>query len=163
MILMCCGVWACAVRSVLRSTGAESFSRVLAETAARYCWIEPVARLPGMDRLRCQLTNVPAVGTLHASFAGAIKMYADESDGVVTLEGAPAQDFSRMQDAARRLQAMLSSASVLTSAELKRFRREVAKSVHPDLCPDEYKKEAEELMKSVNVLVAQALDASARP
>ncbi len=106
--------------------------------------------------------NLAAGGKLQPVFAGGINDYADESVGPSRPDDIPAQDCSRLLEAAGRVRAALLSSAALTPAEVKRFRREAAMIVHPDLCSGEHKRVAEELMKSINALVAAALDGRPR-
>lgn len=151
------------VTSVLRSTGAVSFSQALAEAAAKRWLLDSGAVGRGTDRLSCQLTNLAAGGKLQPTIGGAPNDYADESVGAARPDDIAAQECSSMHEAAGRVRAALLSSSALSRAELKQLRREVAMIVHPDRCSGEHKQVAEELMKSINALVAAALDGRTRP
>lgn len=139
------------VNSASRSIGLVPFSQVLAEAAAERARPERTVVERGTERLRCQLT-ILAAGELRAPSAGARGCYTDE-----TASGTIADRSAIMLEAVRRLQASLASSSPLSAAELRRMRREVAMTVHPDLCHGPDRRVAEELMKGVNILVTEAL------
>lgn len=137
--------------------GHAPFSRVLAEAAAKQSMADAVAVSRFNSRLSCQMTSLVAGGMPQPMGTGTFNVYLEENVDTSTPD-----ERSKMHEAARRVEAALQSSSSMSAAELKRLRREVARIVHPDLCLGEHQREAEELMKSVNVLVATALDSRPR-
>lgn len=141
------------MKRVSATIGMVPFSRVLADMAAEQARLGPAARVRGHERVYCHLALLPAGTVSHAPSAGAEGGYLDEG-----ADGGRADKCAMMLEAARRFEAILGTSTALSPGELRRLRREAALSVHPDLFTGPDKLLAEELMKSVNIRVAAALD-----
>lgn len=133
--------------------GATPFSQVLAETAEALTRRGPVAGARCGGRMCFDLATLSVGKELYAPSAGAQSGYLDDSSS-----GARFNKSASMIEAVRHIEAVIGSSISLSAAELRRLRREAAWSVHPDMATGPDKMLAEQLMKSVNVLVAAAMD-----
>lgn len=145
------------MHNVSQSIYSVSFSQVLAEVLSEQQELGSAAMWRGTERLCCKLA-ILAVGQVpRAPSSGSRSGYSDACARV-----AVADRLSTMIEATRRLETALVSSFALSADELRRLRREAAMAVHPDLCTGPDKQVAEELMKTVNALVAAALESRSR-